>query len=145
MADLKTNPSIWQYAKKAGYRTIYIDGQRHDGRLHNLMTVEERAEIDEHIQLPSATRPMDRDIEIARRLRRIIEDDRQPTFVYVNKMGVHFPYEGKYPPERAVFQPVLKQNYVGDNFGQPQSEDQATRTSFRNSYLNAIADRKSVV
>jgi hypothetical protein len=139
MADLKTNPSIWQYAKKAGYRTIYIDGQRHDGRLHNLMTAEERAEIDEHIQHPSATRPMDRDIEIARRLRRIIEDSRQPTFVYVNKMGAHFPYEGKYPPERAVFQPVLKQNYVGDNFGRPQSEDQATRSSFRNSYLNAIA------
>lgn len=147
MADLKTNPSIWQYAKKAGYRTIYIDGQRHDGRLHNLMTVEERAEFDEHIQLPSATRPMDRDVEIARRLRRIIEDNRQPTFVYVNKMGTHFPYEGKYPPERAVFQPVLNekqnlflmQNYVGGNFGMPQSEDQATRTSFRNSYLNAIA------
>jgi lipid A ethanolaminephosphotransferase len=131
MADLKTNPSIWQYAKKAGYRTIYIDGQRHDGGLHNLMTAAERAEIDELIQLPSATRPIDRDIEIARRLRRIIEDDRHLTFAYVNKMGAHFPYEGKYPPERAVFQPVLKQTYVGA----PQ-EDEAT---LRNSYLNTIA------
>ena len=25
--SMTTNPTIWQYAKKAGYRTVYIDGQ----------------------------------------------------------------------------------------------------------------------
>jgi hypothetical protein len=138
-ADVKGNPSIWQYAKRAGYRTIYIDGQRHDGRLHNLMSEEERAEIDELIQLPAATPHIDRDIEIARRLRRIIENDSELTFVYVNKMGAHFPYEGKYPPEQTPFQPVLKRISVAGNFGLPRSEDEATRRGFRNSYLNAIA------
>lgn len=144
LADLTTNPSIWRYAKKAGYRTIYIDGQRHGGGLMNLMTAEERADIDEHIQLSSRTRPMDRDIEIALRLRRIIEDDSRLAFVYVNKMGAHFPYEGKYPPEHTVFQPVMKRTYFGNevdpkNIWRPQSEDQETRTRFRNSYLNALA------
>lgn len=136
--DLKTNPSIWQYARKAAYRTVYIDGQRFGGRLHNLMTGEERAEIDEHIQLPSATPPWERDMQIARRVRRIIQDSRQPTFVYVNKMGAHFPYEGKYPPERAV-SPVLTRTTLGTGDGKPQAEDAATRTSFRNAYLNALA------
>ena len=137
LAELKTNPSIWQYAKKAAYRTIYIDGQRFNGDLHNLMTQEERAQIDEHIQLSSATPPRERDMEVARRLRRIIENSQQPTFVYVNKMGAHFPYEGKYPPERTLFKPVLKQTALGENL--PQSADPATRTAFRDSYLNTLA------
>jgi len=78
-------------------------------------------------------------MEVARRLRRIIQDSRQPVFVYVNKMGAHFPYEGKYPPERALFLPVLKQAGLGGGIGGPQTEDAATHAAFRNSYLNAIA------
>jgi len=137
MADLQTKPSIWQYAKKAGYRTVYIDGQRHNGRLQNLMTGAERAQIDEHIQLPSATPPRERDMQIARVLRGIIQDSRQPVFAYVNKMGVHFPYEGKYPPERALL-PVLARTTLGER-NKPQAEDSATHVSFRNAYLNALA------
>jgi lipid A ethanolaminephosphotransferase len=136
MADLQTKPSIWQYAKTAGYRTVYIDGQRHNGRLQNLMTGAERAQIDEHIQLPSATPPRERDMQIARVLRGIIQDSRQPVFAYVNKMGVHFPYEGKYPPERALL-PVLARTTLGERI-KPQAEDSATHVSFRNAYLNAL-------
>jgi glucan phosphoethanolaminetransferase (alkaline phosphatase superfamily) len=87
---------------------------------------------------------MDRDIEIARRLRRIIEDDERATFVYVNKMGAHFPYEGKYPRSHTVYEPVLHQSYFGNeidpkNIWYPDSEDEATRVRFRNSYLNVLA------
>jgi glucan phosphoethanolaminetransferase (alkaline phosphatase superfamily) len=141
--DLKTKPSIWRYAKKAGYRTVYLDGQRHNGRLMNLMTAEELADIDEHIQLDPATPPVGRDMEIARRLRRIVEDAREPAFVYVNKMGAHFPYEGKYPREHAVYQPTLKQTYFGNEVDpkdtwSPETEDEDTRTRFRNSYHNTL-------
>ncbi len=142
--DLRRNPSIWRYAKKAGYRTVYVDGQRHGGGLMNLMSVEELADIDEHIQLPTDTRPMDRDIQIARKLRSMVERGARPTFVYVNKMGAHFPYEGKYPRERAPFQPALKRTYFGNeidpkNVAWPQNEDPDTRIRMRNSYLNALA------
>ena len=144
LEDLAANPSIWRYARKAGYRTVYIDGQRHGGGLMNLMSAAELADIDEHVQLPAATRPMDRDIEIARRLRRVVEDRGPPRFVYVNKMGAHFPYEGKYPPEQAPFQPALARTYFGNevdpkNIWRPQKEDDETRTRLRNSYLNALA------
>jgi len=52
-------------------------------------------------------------------------------------MGAHFPYEGKYPPERAVL-PVLARTTVGERI-KPQAEDSATHVSFRNGYLNALA------
>jgi glucan phosphoethanolaminetransferase (alkaline phosphatase superfamily) len=143
LQELKTNPSIWRYAKKAGYRTIYLDGQRHNGGLMNLMTAEELVDIDEHIQLPSGIRPVDRDIEIAQRLRRIVEGASRPTFVYVNKMGAHFPFEGKYPREHAVYQPTLKQTYFGNEIDPRDvwnlpDEEEGTRLRFRNSYRNAL-------
>ena len=144
LGDLKTRPSIWSYAKKAGYRTTFIDGQRHGGGLMNLMTEEELADIDEHIQLPADTPPVDRDIQIARLLRGIVGDGEQPAFVYVNKMGAHFPYEGKYPAEGAPYQPVLKRTYFGNevdpkNTWWPQKDDEDTRTRVRNSYMNSLA------
>jgi lipid A ethanolaminephosphotransferase len=144
LADLAANPSIWRYARKAGYRTIYVDGQRHRGGLMNLMSAQERAEIDDHIQLPASTAPAERDIQIARLLRSLVQRDGQRSFVFVNKMGAHFPYEGKYPPEQAPYQPVLKRTYFGSevdpkNVWQPTAEDADTRMRVRNSYLNALA------
>src|SRR5581483_4488613 len=47
---LLTNPTIWQYAKKAGFRTAFIDAQaafnRNPGKLQNFMTTEETRAID---------------------------------------------------------------------------------------------------
>lgn len=139
--ELRTNPSIWRYAKKAGYRTVYIDGQRHGGGLMNGMTAEEAAEIDLFVQLPRETRPVERDLEIARRLRGLLGGER--SFIYVNKMGAHFPYEGKYPAERARFSPVLKQSYFGTEIDPKGFREFDVGQSdiylrFRNSYLNAV-------
>src|SRR5690606_1545958 len=39
--DLRTTPSIWGYARKAGYRTILIDGQT-AGAPQNLLLAPER-------------------------------------------------------------------------------------------------------
>jgi lipid A ethanolaminephosphotransferase len=144
LADLAANPSIWRYARRAGYRTIYIDGQRHGGGLMNLMSAQERAEIDRHIQLPASSRPMDRDIRIARLLRDVLREGEPRSFVFVNKMGAHFPYEGKYPPERAPYQPALERTYFGSeidpkNVWRPTRVDADTRLRLRNSYLNALA------
>ena len=144
LTDMKTNPSIWSYAKKAGYRTVYIDGQRHGGGLHNMMTAEEASAIDDFVQLPADTPPYERDMEIARRIRKIVEDGKQYSFVYVNKMGLHFPYEGKYPPGKAIHQPIMQQTYFGTdidpkNILRPQNEDDESRLRFRNSYLNAVS------
>ena len=47
--SLKT-PSIFQYAKNAGYMTHYISGQSHDDLLQNYMTIFDLESIDEFYQ-----------------------------------------------------------------------------------------------
>ena len=48
--SLLTNPSIWEYAKIAGYQTTYLDVQRRHGQLQNLMSPRERRAVENFIQ-----------------------------------------------------------------------------------------------
>lgn len=91
--DLRTTPSIWGYARKAGYRTILIDGQT-AGAPQNLLLPPERALIDE---LRSAAGGIDTDREIARALNRQLRSESR-TFTYAVLRGVHFRYRDHYPP-----------------------------------------------
>jgi hypothetical protein len=92
MLDLRRTPSIWGYARKAGYRTVLIDGQTR-GQPQNLLLAPERALIDEVV---SAAGGMDTDLEIAGRLNRTLRGG-QRTFVYVVLRGVHFQYRDHFP------------------------------------------------
>jgi glucan phosphoethanolaminetransferase (alkaline phosphatase superfamily) len=88
----RSNPTIWAYAKAAGYRTSLIDGQS-TGALQNYLGPKEFALIDEFVP---ASKGIDSDRHIAAKLNEIL---RRPgrQFVYVVKRGVHFPYEMNYP------------------------------------------------
>ena len=106
-----TNPTIWQYAKKAGYRTVFIDGQsgfvRDPGKLQNFMTVTETAFIDKMYQLDGiATEQLD--FEVLAIIRRELSAG-VPVFIYANKNGAHFPYDAGYPPNWKIFAPTLKE------------------------------------
>lgn len=136
--DEAVRPSLWHFAKAAGYRTIYLDGQRTGRELQNFMTAQELSEIDELIQHDDATRARDKDIVLVGKLRALLARPER-LFIYVNKNGVHFPYEGKYPPEAAIYRPHMESatiaglnegNQYGDGFG---------NAAFRNSYRNAVA------
>lgn len=137
LQDIKVRPSLWAFAKQAGYKTVYLDGQRTNRELQNFMTAQELAEIDELVQHDEQTVARDKDIVLADRLRALMQRPER-LFIYVNKNGVHFPYEGKYPPEAAIFTPhmsgkgiqVNEGNMYGDEFG---------NEAFRNSYRNAVA------
>jgi hypothetical protein len=91
--DLRKTPSIWGYARKAGYRTVLIDGQT-TGAPQNLLLAPERALIDE-------VRPMAGDIDtdraIAARLNRQLRSAER-TFTYAVLRGVHFQYRDHVPP-----------------------------------------------
>lgn len=91
--DLRTTQSIWGYARKAGYRTILIDGQT-AGAPQNLLLQPERALID---TLNSAADGIDTDHEIARALNRQLRAGGR-TFTYAVLRGVHFQYRDHYPP-----------------------------------------------
>jgi glucan phosphoethanolaminetransferase (alkaline phosphatase superfamily) len=124
--SLRTGPSVWSYAQSAGYRTVYVDGQKSDGQLQNGMTAVERTEIEEFLQ-PSHVPELERDFFIARRLREIVTSD-QPHFIYVNKRGSHFPYPKNYPHGEARFRPDMGR-------GEPSGR---SRELLVNSYRNSL-------
>ncbi|WP_413794968.1 MULTISPECIES: sulfatase-like hydrolase/transferase [unclassified Pseudomonas] len=100
-----TRPSIWQYAKKAGLRTVYIDAQRTGGNLQNLMTELEKQDIDEFVQFDQ-TRVRDRDMAAAAKLIELL-GDHQAELVVINKVGAHFPVHDKYPDDFMSYRPAL--------------------------------------
>ncbi|QYY84160.1 MULTISPECIES: sulfatase-like hydrolase/transferase [Pseudomonas] len=100
-----TLPSIWQYAKKAGLRTVYIDAQRTAGNLQNLMTDTEKKDIDQFVQFDQ-TSVRDRDMAAAAKLIELLNDDK-PELVVINKVGAHFPVHDKYPDAFMAYRPTL--------------------------------------
>jgi len=91
-----TSPTVWQYAKAAGFRTVYIDAQAgfiHSyGRLQNHMTPAEAASIDRLHKLGTGIPTHLLDDELVRIvLDELAQGDR--VFIYANKNGAHFPYE----------------------------------------------------
>ncbi len=103
--SVHTSPTVWQYAKAAGYRTVFIDGQagefRGAGRLQNYMTPSELSTIDNFYQIGSEVPPHSRDDEVMKIvLAEIAVGDK--VFVYADKNGAHFPYSmGSPQPESA--------------------------------------------
>ena len=102
----KVHPSVWAHARAAGYRTVYLDGQRNHGQLQNLATAEEKAEIDDFVQLDGVP-AVDRDQRLAQLLAERLTNGR-PEFIYVNKIGAHFPVADKFPDSMAKFRPLPK-------------------------------------
>jgi hypothetical protein len=90
--DLRGTPSIWGYARLAGYHTVLIDGQT-SGAPQNLLLPPERALIDEVV---AAAGSFDTDRAIARRINRSLRGE-QRTFTYAVLRGVHFQYRDHFP------------------------------------------------
>lgn len=90
-------PTIWQHAKKAGFRTVYIDA--FDSPFgHSGMTKSEREAIDVSIAVKNKT-VHERDIEISDKVLPGVLKEPGPAFILVEKFGSHFPYSNKYPPQ----------------------------------------------
>lgn len=135
-----TLPSIWQYAKNAGLRTVYIDAQRTGGNLQNLMTDTEKKDIDEFVQFDQ-TSVRDRDMAAATKLIELLNDGK-PELVVINKVGAHFPVHDKYPDAFMTYRPTLPRGQFvevadtgkRDGFnGQPDDW-----VLYRNAYKNTL-------
>jgi hypothetical protein len=105
---VKTNPTIWQYAKAAGYRTVYIDGQaqhlKSSSALQNFMTLEELKFIDVLYRVDDVT-PEYADFKLLELIEKELAQS-GPVFIYANKQGAHFPYEMNYNRANAKHLPV---------------------------------------
>ncbi len=100
-----TMPSIFAYAKHAGFATIYIDAQRSGGAYQNGMDDAERRQIDRFVQFGD-TPVVDRDMAAADAVIAALNNGRRE-FILVNKMGAHFPVADKYPDSAHIFSPAL--------------------------------------
>lgn len=144
LSDIQVNPSMWEYARRAGFHTYYIDAQRNGGKLQNLMTEHERSFVDRFEQIGADVAPEQKDMKVAAMLRTILgSSEPGKKFIYVNKMGVHFPYEGKYPHGEARFNPTMARTYFGNQADpkvkwsvEPTPEG---RRAIHNSYLNGVS------
>jgi lipid A ethanolaminephosphotransferase len=133
-------PSLFAYAKAAGYRTIYVDAQRPDpARLP--LAPDELAEVDRTISL--ARLPVvERDQAAANLVSGYLRDGSRD-FILVNKVGAHFPVHDKYPDAFMLYRPALPRGHflnVGDTgsragFGGSPAEWR----EYRNAYRNTLA------
>jgi len=108
---VRTNPTIWEFAKKAGYRTVYIDAQagvnKNPGLLQNFMSVREKQSIDSFHTIQNV--PADQaDFELLKIVERELQST-QPVFIYANKNGAHFPYDKAYPAAEGLYGPTMSE------------------------------------
>jgi glucan phosphoethanolaminetransferase (alkaline phosphatase superfamily) len=126
--SLQHSPYLFQYAKEAGYRTVYIYAQSFElakrQKYQNHMHYDEARYIDGFYQT-TATKSYDSDFELLRIIREELSSG-EPVFIYANKNGAHIHYDFDYPPSAKRFGPTMLE--AGD-----------TEQSRLASYRNAIA------
>ncbi len=127
--SLKT-PSIFQFARNAGYMTHYISGQSSKDKLQNHMTAFDKADIDNFYQ-PSAEynqRDIPEENVIEHTYEALLRSKKN--FIYIVKRGAHFHWEENgYPASKKIFKPTLE---VADSLVQKNREKAL------NSYANSI-------
>ncbi|WP_321325085.1 sulfatase-like hydrolase/transferase [uncultured Parasphingorhabdus sp.] len=137
---VRSGPSIWAYARRAGLGTVYLDAQRTGGRYQNRMDDAERAQIDVWEQFADVP-VVNRDHAVADRLAAYLKDG-EPQLILVNKVGGHFPVSDKFPLSHAKYQPMLKRGLmpdVSDMAGRDGMDGRAANWRlYRNSYRNTL-------
>jgi len=132
------NPTLFDYAKKMGYETIFIDVD--SGYLSKLLETAPEGHVssldrwmnnqsfrDRQIDLETT-----KDLGIARYLSSLL-NERGGYFILVNKKGLHFHYRDTYPDDPAFtfWKPVMEPS-------EPINTDPAGREKLVNTYDNGI-------
>lgn len=99
--QLFKQPTLYQFANKAGYKTLYLDAQIEGTRLNNLLSSQDIAVIDEYIPLRNKydVPYHELDHRLADEMVTHIKESTGPLFIYANKIGTHFPYSKTFPPK----------------------------------------------
>lgn len=124
---LQTLPTIFQYARAAGYRTFYFDGQDYAGWIGSGDDRRHFGRIYTAQDFPHAA-PFELDAAFAAEIDEIVRRS-TGNFIWVNKRGAHFRYEKNYPTDRAVWTPTDLTAYAAEL---------ATNRPLENNYDNAI-------
>jgi lipid A ethanolaminephosphotransferase len=129
-------PSIFHYAKSRGFHTVYVDGQRNGKHLQNGMDAYELSAIDEFIQFDDVA-VVDRDIKIAELISARTRNH-VPEFIYVNKVGAHFPVHDKFPDSFMHYTPALPRGTYASVADAAVRPSDLTWERYNNSYRNTL-------
>lgn len=126
-----TLPTIYQYAKRAGYKTWLIDAQADQGSMTNYITYNDFLYIDEYYTNNSRIEDFKRDFAALAELKKImVNDNNKNKFIVFVKDGAHWPYLWRYPKDLTMFNPVQNNEY------EPRTRENKTKVI--NTYLNLI-------
>ena len=102
--DTRKMPTLFAYAKAMGYRVSLLDVQMNT---HWLMRSEDYKMVDEWLTERDFSHgsEYDMDLEAARWIEQKLRSS-TGNFIWINKMGAHFPYASRYPPDAAIWQPA---------------------------------------
>ena len=91
---LKEVKSLFEIAKENMWKTYYIDAQGvlKDRTVRNYFTDREINSIDKYVDLTYFDIPF-RDRQIPKEIEKIISNNKEKTFIFINKAGIHFPYD----------------------------------------------------
>ena len=83
-----------EIAKENMWKTYYIDAQGvlKDRTVRNYFTDREINSIDKYVDLTYFDIPF-RDRQIPKEIEKIISNNKEKTFIFINKAGIHFPYD----------------------------------------------------
>ena len=126
-----TLPTIFQYAKQAGFETYLMDAQIAPGEMQNNLTGEDLKFIDHNLAFPRSVHPQDRDQALLKELVGLLATQpSQPQFIVAVKWGAHWPYSLAYPKQQTLFTPAATESLT-----EMSMKNQEIIT---NSYLNAL-------
>ena len=129
--NLKSLPTIFQYAKRAGYTTHLIDAQVAQGQLQNHLSVYDKNDIDNFVTFSRKFIPNMRDQKVLESLEEILGNKADSlNFVVVVKLGAHWPYPLSYPRDQEFFKPATRESYT--------EMTNENKEIILNSYFNSI-------
>ena len=125
-------PTIFQYAKRAGFKTWLFDSQTRKDHLQNYLTPYDKETIDHFETLGAEVERVDRDGRFLNRMIELVNNEKSSdkNFIVLVKYGAHFPYLLTYDHHDSPFSPVVESSYGGMNL--------AHREEVVNTYLNSL-------
>jgi glucan phosphoethanolaminetransferase (alkaline phosphatase superfamily) len=126
-------PSIWQFARKAGFYNVYLDAQSAEewANYQNFMNEYEASLVDEIIRVRQKI-AYESDGVASEKLKDYLKQPGK-TFIMLNKYGIHFPYFRSYPKEYNIFTPALEP-------GEPMNDREKSLNSFMNGIRWSVDD-----
>lgn len=123
-------PAIWQYAKRAGMRTVSLDAWFKFRPQHSFLSPYEMTQIDYATDVDTRSRALIDDL-MAEKLKQILNEP-EATFVLLQKFGIHPPYSNGVRPSLG---------YVAGDNNIPNKQLSSDRKENVRQYSNAIFSR----